>query len=341
MNIKGYLFDTHACGHYRLELPAREINAQCANHRMDVKTNIVFSDYAGTNLMIFQRQNRNLDSVQYANSNGIATLYELDDDIWNVPKVFEEYNKTTIRPDDSAAVMRECNGIIVSTPELACIVRGKIPGKQVYVVPNAIDLPLFDEAYLDRESAPKRDTVTIGWMASQSHLMDAPLVGEVLRDLLTEFPQVRLHFIGWIDMAAFYGDILKPFASRVQCDNWVSVSALGQAMKGFDIGLLPLVDHPFNRSKSELKYFQYSALGIPAVASPLPCYKRGIEDGCGYIAENNAPAEWYRHLKALIVDADLRRSVGVRARRLMYMKHDIRREFRRWLDAYQEAVNNK
>ncbi len=36
------------------------------------------------------------------------------------------------------------------------------------------------------------------------------------------------------------------------------------------VGIAPLVDRPFNRSKSWIKGLEYSAFGLPFVASPLP-----------------------------------------------------------------------
>jgi glycosyltransferase involved in cell wall biosynthesis len=340
VNIKFFAVDTWACGHFRGELPAREINAQYPNHRMDIKTNIMFSDYPSTHLMIFQRQNKNLENVQFANSRGIATVYEIDDDLWGCPPVFEAYGKKCLKPEESEVIMKACDAITVSTPELADVVQKHIPGKPVHVIPNAIDMEMWDATYCERQIKVSDGTVTIGWMASQSHLMDAPLVGEVLRDLMVEFPQLRLHFIGWLGMQDFMVN-LAPFKDRIICGDWVPVSQLAETMKDFDIGLLPLVDHPWNRSKSDLKYLQYSCLGIPSVASPLPCYTRTIEQGCGLIAENNAPAAWYTHLKALIVDEGLRRSVGARARQLVYLKHNIKDQVRVWVDTYERIVKNK
>lgn len=341
MNIKFYMVDTHACGHYRGEIIAREVNTQYPNHRMDCKTTILYSDYPGTHVMVFQRQNRNLENVKFARSRGIATIYEIDDDIWGCPPVFEAYGKKCLKPEESETIMRECDAITVTTPELADVVQKHIPGKPVYVVPNAIDLEMWDAAYAERQTKASNGTVTIGWMASQSHLMDVPLVGEVLRDLMVEFPNLRLHFIGWIGMQDFMGGMMEPFKDRIVCGDWVPVSQLAETMKGFDIGILPLMDHPWNQSKSELKYLQYSALGIPSVASPLPCYTRTIDQGTGLVAENNAPAAWYKHLKTLIMDEGLRHSIGARARQLVYLKHNIKDQVRVWMDGYERILKTK
>lgn len=76
-------------------------------------------------------------------------------------------------------------------------------------------------------------------------------------------------------------------------------------MRRFDIGLVPLKDNKFNECKSELKGLEYSILGIPYLASPLPAYRRLVKDGengilCG------RPREWYSSLSKLIEDELLR-----------------------------------
>ena len=40
-----------------------------------------------------------------------------------------------------------------------------------------------------------------------------------------------------------------------------------------DFAVAPLVDTPFNRCKSDLKILEYSALGLPVIASDLPQYR--------------------------------------------------------------------
>lgn len=69
-------------------------------------------------------------------------------------------------------------------------------------------------------------------------------------------------------------------------------------MFDFDIGLIPLNDIPFNHAKSCLKGLEYSASGIPFVASALPEYEYLAQCGVGRIAYD--PDDWVRHLEALL-----------------------------------------
>jgi hypothetical protein len=72
-----------------------------------------------------------------------------------------------------------------------------------------------------------------------------------------------------------------------------------------DVGIAPLTDNPFNRCKSDVKFQEYSALGIPAVYSDLPPYRDSVHHGInGYRAANTA--EWVHNLNLLVESPDLR-----------------------------------
>jgi glycosyltransferase involved in cell wall biosynthesis len=66
----------------------------------------------------------------------------------------------------------------------------------------------------------------------------------------------------------------------------------------FDIGIVPLVDEPFNRAKSFLKGLEYAASGIPFVAQALPEYEYLFDQGIGRIAYS--PEDWVEQLTALL-----------------------------------------
>jgi glycosyltransferase involved in cell wall biosynthesis len=81
----------------------------------------------------------------------------------------------------------------------------------------------------------------------------------------------------------------------------------------FDIGLAPLVDNRFNRSKSFIKILEYAALGVPFIASPVGPYADHVVDGVtGFLA--STPDEWAERLDQLIRSPWLRMKIGGAAR---------------------------
>jgi glycosyltransferase involved in cell wall biosynthesis len=74
------------------------------------------------------------------------------------------------------------------------------------------------------------------------------------------------------------------------------------------VGLVPLLDSPFNRAKSWLKGIEYASLGVPFIASPLPEYRKLAEMGAGVLADT--PQEWYEALTHLLADRDHRQTIA-------------------------------
>jgi len=342
MRIKLYVSDFHACGHVRGEIVARELNRHFPNHHVDLKNDIVMSDYFGTEMMIFQRQEHQavFDKMMLAKEHGIKVVYEIDDDILLTPKEFTGPFKKYSSPDMQASIMKfmqEADALIVSTPVLAESLSARLPGKPIHVVRNFLNVDMWEEAYIQKEAEGENGHVTIGWLASGSHTIDAPLIAEPLKILMEEVDNLKLHFIGWITPEEL--PWAKAFGDRVVFHPWVNISVLPQAMKDFDIGLAPLVDNPFNRAKSSIKALQTWALAAPCVASPLDPYIDVIEDGVtGFMPDDNSPEAWLESLSKLVLDPALRKQMGLAGRKELYEKHDIRQNAVHWARTFDAIM---
>ncbi|WNP28407.1 glycosyltransferase family 4 protein [Moraxella sp. DOX410] len=80
-----------------------------------------------------------------------------------------------------------------------------------------------------------------------------------------------------------------------------------------DIGIMPLLDSPWERGKCGYKLIQYMACSLPVIASPIGVNNEIVEDGInGYLA-NNA-LQWLEQLESLLLDANLRQQMGLKGR---------------------------
>jgi glycosyltransferase involved in cell wall biosynthesis len=76
-----------------------------------------------------------------------------------------------------------------------------------------------------------------------------------------------------------------------------------------DIGIMPLVDGPWERGKCGYKLIQYMASGLPVVASPVGVNVDIVRQGeNGYLATDGA--DWEDALQWLVKDASLRQRMG-------------------------------
>ena len=325
MNVKWYLSDTHCCGHVRAEIIARDLNQNFPNVNVDCKTQFMLSDVPKTNVMVFQRQYTPAlrQRMLYAKSRGILTIYDLDDDLFNVPAEFSSASQFFSQPYVQAEMqlyMQQADLVTVSTGDLAQAIR-KYSNTPIFVIENCLDVINW--------ARPPRDpaTVVIGWVASHVHKTGVPLVSGPLLKLLREFPQVRVQLIGCVGFAE--APELKEFEGRVDCKPWVDIAALPDVMSRFDIGLAPLWKHPFNDCKSNIKALQYWANETAVVCSPRPPYSC-VQDGVnGLYADGEE--QWYAQMKRLVENVALRKELGAKGRQTVVQKFDVRAGARNWL----------
>jgi glycosyltransferase involved in cell wall biosynthesis len=155
---------------------------------------------------------------------------------------------------------------------------------------------------------PKQDVtggeVVIGWIGSPEATPFLYSLKDVFRVISKRHPNLKLELIGAKKFKIDGLDpIFKDWDLRTEAEN----------LHHFDIGIMPLEDNAWTRNKY-YKLLQYFAAGIPAVASGIGICRDMIEDGVnGFLAKDND--EWIQKLSLLIENSELRKRIGVRARK--------------------------
>lgn len=200
---------------------------------------------------------------------GVRIVFEIDDYLHGIKEVKEHtfYNffsqRIVLRAIERCMGMSDA--LIVSTKFLAERYRKLVPGP-VHVCPNGIDPERFD---LHR--AP-RGYMSVGMAGATGHV--APLLkwlnGGVL-EAIYDHPTARLTTIGVhtaIAEAAIAG-----MPDRVTGVPFAEFYAYPASMLDADVLLAPLGDTKWHRGKSDLRWLEASALGIPCV-----CDARGYPE---------------------------------------------------------------
>jgi glycosyltransferase involved in cell wall biosynthesis len=107
------------------------------------------------------------------------------------------------------------------------------------------------------------------------------------------------------------------------------------AVSQIGVGVAPLQDTRFNEAKSWLKPLEYSAVGVPWVASPRAEYRALHAFGCGALAEKNR--DWVRELRRLVNDESYRAEKSNEARAVA-ARLTIEEHAWRWAEVWAEAV---
>ena len=236
---------------------------------------------------------------------GIPVIYHLDDDLLEVPKELgEEISQRQGNPDVVDArrlLMQRCDLIYASTAQLADRLQPRFPAQRIV---HGIYAP-----YLKQEPAPAPTQSVIGYMGSKGHQQDLDLAVPALGRLLEERPALRFETFGTIGMPT----PLRQFGNRVshhrvQTSYREFLKTL--AGLGWTVGLAPLSDTPFNRCKAPTKFVEYSACGIPVLASDLPVYSSTMPPQGGLLVAQ----DWYGAMTRMLDDHTFRVS-AVRAAR--------------------------
>lgn len=253
---------------------------------------------------------------------GKPTFIETDDNYLDVPpwnEAFHSFSPTSQHRYIATEAMSYADGMFVSTPHLKGLY-GQF-NENVHVIENSLDFK-GDRKFVgwDSVSPRKHKGLRIGWIGGRSHFNDLMLVAPVLKEILEAHPEVTLCLVNSAMQPSCKAmGIPYPFEglSNVHyADRSVPINRYAQFMAsfGFDIGIAPLVDCNFNRSKSNLRYLEYSAVKIPTVATDISHFTQTIHDGVdGFLIKNNDLQQWKDRLELLIRHATTREEMGRQA----------------------------
>jgi glycosyltransferase involved in cell wall biosynthesis len=234
---------------------------------------------------------------------GITVLYEIDDWLHGVADVpghalATRYNPGALRAYE--ACMRAADGLLCSTRWLADAYEELNP--RGYVCRNGIDPKRFD---LQR---PAREAVTIGWSGGTGHESAVGPWLDSVAAVLRAHAETRFISVG----EPFAAELKSEFGiARARALPFTDMEVYPAAMAHFDIALAPAGPGGYFHAKSDLRWLEASALGIPVVADPAvyPEIEHGVT---GFHAAT--PAEAQRLVERLVSDPALRAAVGARAR---------------------------
>lgn len=313
-------------------------------HKVFYKSTALNVDIDEYDVFVFNRfyEGTLLKYIGFLKSIGKTIIYETDD---NYEGIDESHAYMKIKDNailSSRELMSIADGITVSTPELKAEILNMNPKAKVYVVPNALDF----SQYKKRAGGNKK--LRIGFQGSNIHVQDLLIVIDAIAQLQKEHG-FEFYIFG-IDDKPF--DELNKFCQDYEGKKWQwmedfpKLYAKLEQMEythvktvpyeeyrdkiselNFDIGIAPLTDNRFNRSKSCLKYYEYAAVGTVTLASNVLPYN-GEMDAEDLV--KNRHDKWYSKLKKLIEDEAYRKSRCYAQEAWVHESRDIAKVVNQW-----------
>jgi glycosyltransferase involved in cell wall biosynthesis len=303
--------DNGGCGHYRMKFPywALQSMSKQINVIETMKYIPIPQFYKDIRLVRIQRQVSDQQAefvmkflAPLSKKLGFWLAYEIDDvfGMEDIPiynsgwEVFQ--NKQFM--ENAKQIFKVCDIVTVTTDALAdyYVKKFGVDKEKIYKVPNYLPKWWVANKYDEQSISNKFDTLKdrkprIGFLSSTTHFdifnrnggvddfthiipyvkdnidkIDFIFVGGVPQQLKEEFEQGKITYIKGYDILNYPTEVIK---------------------LGLDLVIAPLQDNIFNRCKSNIKFLEMGALGIPCLCQDLTPYKKYTDtrfDDCDDLA---------------------------------------------------------
>jgi len=297
-----------------------------------------------------------LPFVQYAKKIGKKIVSECDDDYFNIPTWNPAYKHYYNRGSDLINFYKMSDALTVTTPHLAQELSKYNP--KTFILPNSLDIDMFDRLHsLKNEELVKytqylsvdqqkvsleeareimKDKIVIGWGGSPTHLRDLQQATDALLRICSENKDILI-----VMMACTTDTILKKIdPKQLLLVKPVPIFRYSQVLASmeWDIGICPIEENIFNRSKSNLKFLEFTINKFACVCSDVENYAGTITHGVDGLLAKNTEESWYSNLIKLIDDEELRTQIALGGYNLVRTKFAIRENYSQWEKVYKEIL---
>lgn len=303
-----YPSDKNGCGFYRTYFPFRYLEISKPEYQITnfYAFNFDLNYLKSASWVRFQRQVTDSQTQLIKQFKAQITkfkfntkiAYELDDLVHGIrPNNILAYQfYTNCRKGNLIDIFRTCDTITFSTQFL------KNYYEEHYNIGNSVVIPNYLPKSLwwgcgSRNKYNKGKKLRILWAGSASHLGkggDMEFLVPLIKKTKNEFE--------WV----FFGCKPMELGNEVEYHEWANMLDYPRDLDSIDadIAIAPIKDDEFNYGKSDLKILEYSALGLPIIASSIGSGSGPYDMIPGINTVENKADIWYQAIKSLQSDPD-------------------------------------
>jgi glycosyltransferase involved in cell wall biosynthesis len=277
------------------------------------KTNLSWPD-----IVIFQRTMSDIE-IQLANflkKNQKKLVYEIDDLLTRIPSYLSRTN-FTINKFNIIKIINISDALSVSTCNLKSQFKNK--NNNIHVTPNySSPMKSISKHYFVK-------TKDIKLIISSTDNVLLNMIIPALAEVQKKFG-VQIISIGPICLQ------LKKAGIRIDENLNFRHYEFKNFISSIDnaIGLIPLNLSLFNNCKSPIKFFDYSACGIPSICSNVPPYSQVIKKNFSGLLADNTKKSWIKNIYRLIKDENLRNFLSKNAIVDIKQNYNIDKNVKSW-----------
>lgn len=175
--------------------------------------------------------------------------------------------------------------------------------KNVFILPNAI--PKAGQFDIEKEHS---QLTRLFWQGSITHREDIALLQRPIECLGSIAGKIKMVMAGFMEGEPEWNVMTSDYTAKYKHQYHIlpgcHVNEYYNHYKHADVCLIPLINSPFNRLKSNLKILEAANLGLPCIVSDVHPYK-----GLPVLYARNS-SDWVRHIQRLVASKKRQREAG-------------------------------
>ena len=244
---------------------------------------------------------------------GKLTIYEISDDLSDIPPAYGQIRDVYLRSKNLLLMKRlanYCDALQFCSHELQRKF-GYLNATSAVFPNQMLEIPS------ERKTRPS-ENVTVGWGGSLGHLKDMESISKALIEWVMSRENVRLHLMCPDEIWALFDRLPRDRISRSPTG---SLQDYYRFVSQLDIGIAPLEDSDFNRSRSDVKFLEYAAHTVAPVVQARGPYLMSVQSGKTGLLFNSAD-ELISILDRLAYDASARAGLAAAAYRYVLVERN-------------------
>jgi len=292
-----FVADYSGCGHWRVLWPELIINSTGVG--LSQSTTAMVADprwYQGVKCVKVQRQCstpqkefvEHLKKIQ--NEMGFKIIYEVDDVVFR--EEIPDYNKFKHAFDNDEVrsncidIINLCDEVTVTCPFMRDLYREKTGKQEITVVPNFLPQfwmgNLFDGKQVVRSHETNKKKPRVLYTGSGAHYdVDNKTGGKDDLSHVRDYIRSTVKKYQWVFVGAFPPQLVDLVQSgEIEFHPWQNLLQYPGKIASLNVQLMiaPLEVNNFNRAKSDIKFIEACALGIPCLCQDMCTYSTAPSD---------------------------------------------------------------
>jgi len=333
--VYSYEPDVFSCSMIRIVDPIRANNWNVVWAGIKKKKGYVFNHEVAykADLIVIHRMfpsKYTESTLRFLINSGKPIIYDLDDLFLNVSKEHRpEYKQFS---PYIKWILKEADAITVSTDQLK-IELAKHTRRPIFVNQNIINFDLF-------YSKPRESSSHFNFLISgtPSHQRDWAIIEGPILDIINLYKE-KVKFI-------FFGDTPEKLRGNPSIEiiefqpNYTNYAIQLKEIEAH-AALIPLVETNYNNCKSNIKWLEYSAAGIPGIYSDrLPYNSSVIDQHNGLLASDN-PCSWVKAMTQLLENRQATSKLIENAQQEVKEQHSIETKLPGYMSVFTRHIQQK